>query len=190
MARTTTTDVALMKVKHRVRALRGGRPDESVLHKGSITTEFRCGAAPMTRKIRTGRKNVGLDCELVNSMETSLSEALVRLMKTEFPQQQSVRPELAPGTPAPTSQRSDSVIDSTTQREGSDSITNRADEPRLVRPMELAQPLSPSFGRRFAALLLLIAGVAAVLAIAGVSVYVLVYPPADEKLATTTAPSL
>jgi hypothetical protein len=122
-------------------------------------------------------------------MEISLSpEALVRLMNTEFPQQQSVRPEPAPGTPAPTSPRSDSVIDSTTQREGSDSVTNRADEPRLVRPMELAQPLGPSFGQRFAALLPLIAG--AVLAIAGVSVYVLVYPPADEKLATTTAPGL
>jgi len=59
--------------------------------------------------------------------------------------------------------------------------------------MEVAQPSSPSLGQRFAALLPLTAGFAAVLAIAGVSLYVLVYllvPPADEKLAATTALTL
>ncbi len=127
-------------------------------------------------------------------METSLSpEALVRLINTEFPQQQSARPKLGQGTPAPTSRRSDSAIGSTTQGDRLDSATKPVDELRPLRPLEVGQPLSPRFGRRFAALLSLIAGFAAVLAITGVSLYVVVYllvPPADEKLAATTAPTL
>jgi hypothetical protein len=106
------------------------------------------------------------------------SEALVRLISTEFPQQQSTQPKLAQGKPAPTSQRSDAAIGSAAQRES---------------PMEVAQPSSRSLGQRFAARLPLIAGLAAVLVMAGVSLYVLVYlvaPPLDEKRAATTAPTL
>ncbi len=105
----------------------------------------------------------------------------------------SPRPKLAQGTLALTSQRSDAAIGSRTQRESSDSATNCVDELRPLRPMEVAQTSSPSLGQRFAALLSLIAGFAAVLAMAGVSLYLLAYllaPPADEKLAATTAPAL
>jgi len=105
-------------------------------------------------------------------------EALVLLITAEFPQQQNARPTLAQGTPAPISQRSDSATDSAPQRES---------------PIEVAQPLSRSFGQRFASRRPLIAGLAAVLATAGVSLYALVYlvvPPPDEKPAATTAPAL
>jgi len=104
-------------------------------------------------------------------------EALALLITAEFPQQ-SARPTLAQGTPAPTSQRSASAIDSAPQRES---------------PIEVAQSLSRSFGQRFASGWPLIAGLAAVLAMAGVSLYALVYlvvPPPDEKPAATTAPTL
>src|SRR5216683_1319726 len=128
---------------------------------------------------------------LVRDWVVVLDEMITKAPASGLPTR--ARPKLAQGTPALTSQRSDAAIGSRTQRESSDSATNRVDEVRPFRPMEVAQPSSPSLGQRFAALLPLTAGFAAVLAIAGVSLYVLVYllvPPADEKLAATTALTL
>jgi hypothetical protein len=125
-------------------------------------------------------------------METSLSpEALVRLINGEFPQRQSARPKLAQGTPAPTSQSGDRAS-SGTERESADGATGHVDGLWPLGPMEIAQPSNPSLGRRLVSLLSLAAGLAAFVAMASMALYVLVYllvPPADEKLAATTAPA-
>ncbi len=128
---------------------------------------------------------------LVRDWVVVLDEMITKAPASGLPTR--ARPKLAQGTPALTSQRSDAAIGSRTQRESSDSATNCVDELRPLRPMEVAQTSSPSLGQRFAALLSLIAGFAAVLAMAGVSLYLLAYllaPSADEKLAATTAPAL
>lgn len=125
-------------------------------------------------------------------METSLSpEALVRLINGEFPQRQSARPKLAQGTPAPTPQSGDRAS-SGTERESADGATGHVDGLWPLGPMEITQPSNPSLGRRLVSLLSLAAGLAAFVAMTSMALYVLVYllvPPADEKLAATTAPA-
>jgi hypothetical protein len=81
------------------------------------------------------------------------------------------------------------TIGSGPPRESSDSASNKVDEPRPPGPMNVVQPSSTSSGRRFAALLWPIAGLAAVVATTSVSFILLVHPT-DEKLSATTVPAL
>jgi hypothetical protein len=120
-------------------------------------------------------------------VETSLSpEALVRLINIEFPQQQGVRPKITADKPAPASQSTDRPIGSGTEPEG-------LDELRPIRPVEVSQSSKPGLGQRFASLLSLAAGLAAIVAMASVGLYMLVHllvPFSAEKLAATTSPTL
>ena len=81
------------------------------------------------------------------------------------------------------------TIGSGPPRESSDSASNKVDEPRPAGPINVVQPSSTNSGRRFAALLWPIAGLAAVVATTSVSFILLVHPT-DEKHSATTVPAL